>query len=145
MDILLQITKKAETYRSGKLYLNGKFLTFTLEDADRGLNSKMTDIQINGIKLHGKTGIPLGSYELQWTLSPRFKKYTWQLMNVKGFAGVRIHSGNTADASEGCILLGLEDSNDGFMGNSKAGVALFEAELKKLPKGEKITLTIRDI
>lgn len=43
-----------------------------------------------------KKCIPDGTYKVKWTFSPRFMKYTYELQNVKGYTGIRIHSGNYA-------------------------------------------------
>ena len=59
------------------------------------------------IKVKGHTAIPKGLYEIMWTYSNRFKRYTPQIMKVPGFDGIRIHSGNTDADTEGCVLLGL--------------------------------------
>lgn len=58
-------------------------------------------------KVKGKTAIPYGSYVLAWTWSNRFKRFTLQLLDVPGFGGIRIHAGNDADDTEGCLLPGL--------------------------------------
>ena len=93
-------------YTIGLLYADGKFVCNTLEDTDRGLTSAMSERQIASIKVKGKTAIPTGVYSIIVTYSPRFKKQMPLLNNVKGFEGVRIHSGNTANDTEGCILCG---------------------------------------
>ena len=63
--------------------------------------------------------------------------------DVKGFAGIRIHSGNTAEDSLGCIILG-ENKAVGKVLNSRATCAkvypLIEAASKK---GDNITITIK--
>lgn len=58
-------------------------------------------------KVKGKTAIPYGRYRVAWTKSTRFKKSTLQLLGVPGYGGIRIHSGNDADDTEGCLLPGL--------------------------------------
>jgi hypothetical protein len=58
-------------------------------------------------KVKGKTAIPYGTYRVAWTLSNRFGRSTLQLLGVPGFGGIRIHPGNDADDTEGCLLPGL--------------------------------------
>lgn len=93
-------------YTIGLLYADGKFICNTLEDTDRGLTNEMSERQIASIKVKGKTAIPTGTYPIIVTYSPRFKKQMPLLDNVKGFEGIRIHSGNIASDTEGCILCG---------------------------------------
>ena len=58
-------------------------------------------------KVKGKTAIPYGIYRVAWTHSNRFKRSTLQLLGVPGFGGIRIHPGNDAEDTEGCLLPGL--------------------------------------
>ena len=97
---------KKTTYTIGELYINGQLFCSTLEDKDRGLTSAMTENEIFDVKVKGKTAIPLGIYSVTWTYSPHFKKYMLAVNGVKGFAGIRIHAGNTAEHTDGCILVG---------------------------------------
>ena len=59
------------------------------------------------IKIAGKTAIPAGTYLVKKTMSPRFKKVLPEILNVPNYTGVRIHAGNTAADTEGCLLLGF--------------------------------------
>lgn len=69
-------------------------------------------------KMAGKTAIPEGRYPLLVTKSIRFKKWLPLLFGVPSFSGVRIHSGNTAKDTQGCILLG-ENRKVGMVVNSR--------------------------
>lgn len=81
---------KANDAILGKLYLNGAFVCFTLENA-----SKV---------------IPCGKYSVQNSKSPKFKRELPLIWNAKVPAkrGIRIHVGNDAvKDSSGCILVGM--------------------------------------
>lgn len=69
---------------------------YTLEDITRPANSP---------KVHGMTAIPAGKYQVIVSMSERFKRETPLLLNVPGFSGIRIHGGNTAEDTMGCILI----------------------------------------
>ena len=117
----------------GKLYYNDKFLCYILEDKDRDLKQNDSLEYIKKIKVNSETCIPYGKYEIQLTFSNRFKKVLPILLNVPGFEGVRIHSGNTNVNTEGCLLPGKSFSKD-FVGNSRQAFLelfnLIECELK---------------
>lgn len=103
---------KGETYTIGDLLLNGKFFCNTLEDTVRELPSscpntvKWLDCKCPQ-KIKGKTAIPVGIYKVVLSYSNRFKKIMPEILNVPHFLGIRIHSGNTAEDTDGCILVGV--------------------------------------
>lgn len=96
----------------GELFIDGRFECFILEDTDRGLNSDMSLDEIAAIKVFGKTCIPYGEYRIHNTFSNRFNKILPLLEGVKGFAGIRIHPGNTSADTEGCLLPGTSKANN---------------------------------
>ena len=63
------------------------------------------------MKVYKETCIPYGKYKVVLSMSKRFGKVMPELLNVKGFTGIRIHSGNTIYDTEGCILVGIKSSN----------------------------------
>lgn len=129
-------------YSIGILYINGQRICETLEDKDRGLFEEMTLDEIKERKIKGETAIPIGRYQITWTYSPRFKKMLPLLNGVPGFEGIRIHSGNKAKDTEGCILLG-RNTEVGTVTNSRYWTnkvnSLIEAACKRK---EEVTITI---
>lgn len=107
MILTVERRYKKPTYTIGILYVNGKFFSNTLEDTDRGLNSDMSGSEIVSKKVYGKTAIPTGEYKVTLTKSLKFKKVMPYIDGVKGFLGIRIHSGNDASHTDGCLLVGL--------------------------------------
>ena len=114
----------------GKLYIDGEYFCETLEDKDRKLERYLEPYvekddlaTLSSVKVYGKTCIPRGRYRLDISMSNRFNKLLPILSRNKpfGFEGIRIHAGNTAADTDGCILLGrtrrrdfIENSRDAF-------------------------------
>ena len=63
------------------------------------------------------SSIPKGTYKVITTMSPRFKKDMWLLLDVPGRDGIRIHSANYARELNGCIALGMSKSDIDGDGN----------------------------
>ena len=142
MELRLERKYRSNNYCIDKLYINGKYFSDALEDPDRGLTDSMNLEEIKRIKVKGDTCIPYGTYNVTITYSPRFKKNLPLINNVKGFDGIRIHSGNTPQDTEGCLLLGLNKVK-GRVVDSKVTVNKFiDIVQEALNKGEKITITI---
>ena len=118
----------------GKLYIDGVLFCYVLEDKVREINEK---------KVYGKTAIPAGNYKVIMSFSNRFQVYMPELLDVKGFAGIRIHSGNTEIDSLGCLILGYKKGENAVYESKKATTS-FYAKLKKVEKKEKITIEIVD-
>ena len=106
MLITLDRAWKRKGYTISRLYINGELFCNALEDESRGLRQDMDLETIKTKKIAGETAIPSGCYMVTLTYSPRFRKMLPLLNDVPGFSGVRIHSGNTAKDTEGCILVG---------------------------------------
>lgn len=106
MNITLNRIAKKSKYTIGKLYINGEYFCDTIEDTDRGLTQTMTDAQIKSKKVYGQTAIPTGTYRVIISYSNKFKRQMPLLLNVPGFLGIRIHSGNTEKDTEGCLIVG---------------------------------------
>lgn len=126
----------------GELTHNAHHLCWVLEDFDRGLDSKMSLDFINSAKVYGKTAIPTGSYEIIINYSNRFKKPLPLLLNVPGFDGIRIHAGNVATNTEGCLLPGTDYEKD-RVNNSRVAFASLINEIEEAMKTEKVFITIQ--
>ena len=96
---LTRIAKRAD-YTIGRLEdENGVKICDTLEPTWR-------DFKGGELKVPRKSAVPEGTYPVVVTKSWKFGKYLPLLVGVPGFEGIRIHSGNTVNDTEGCILVG---------------------------------------
>jgi hypothetical protein len=75
-------------------------------------------------------------------MSNRFKKILPLLLDVPNFEGVRIHSGNTAEDTEGCILVGLEQTSDGVGRSRDAMAVIMPLIADAIKRGERVELEI---
>lgn len=117
----------------GTLMVDGIWECFTLEDVVRPIGAP---------KVYGETAIPHGAFNVVVTRSQRFQRDLPLVENVPGFEGIRIHPGNDAADTDGCILVGRTKGVD-FVGESRAAFnALFAKIQKAIEAGEKITLEI---
>ena len=129
MKLTLKRFEFGKTYTIGKLYVNGTYYCYTLEDV----------VRPKGEKVNGQTAIPTGTYSVIIDMSNRFKCKLPHILNVPGFEGVRIHKGNTSADTEGCILVGTTWAGKDFIGNSKFA---FDPLFEKMKAEKTIELII---
>lgn len=106
MELVLERDRRGKVDTTGQLYEQTSggsrtWLCFVLEDQVR-----------TGPKVYGQTAIPAGRYEIRMVRSPRFARELPRLLNVPGFEGILIHAGNTRHDTEGCLLPGLQRSQE---------------------------------
>ena len=133
MNLFLQRIAQTPEYTIGRLYIDEKFFCHTLEDAVREET------------IAGKTAIPEGTYQVIVNRSPKFKRDLPLLLDVPNFEGIRIHRGNTAKDTSGCILVG-ENKVKGKVINSTKYETLLTAILKReMQSGSNISITVGNI
>lgn len=138
-------------YCIGVLYVSGKRLCEVLEDEDRGLVQTMPTGKINQLKVWGATAIPKGTYRVALSVSPKFKDRAWakkydglvpEILNVKGYSGVRIHPANSADQVEGCVAPGDNKVVGKVINSTKRYYELMALLVPAWKKGDEIILEI---
>jgi hypothetical protein len=138
MKLLLERDIKTTLFTLGRLYIDGQFEAFTCEDAVR----EKPGVPVAEWKIPGVTAIPRGTYRVIITFSNRFQKHLPLLLDVPGFAGIRIHAGNTAENTEGCILLGT-GRKDGAVTNSRLAMSAFMPRLEEGIKNGAAMIEVR--
>lgn len=136
----LKLVRKWLTPNStiGELSVDGKWECFVIED----------NYPTPWVKTPGKTAIPVGKYEVIVNRSDRFSTLAGHdvlmplLLNVPQYAGIRIHPGNTAADTEGCLLPGRVRKVDQVLESKLAYDALLPKIKAALAKGEKVHIEI---
>ena len=115
MELILERIAKRKTYTIGHLYIAqetngdnpglGQPLTKGLQICDT-LEPTWRDYANGAYKVKGRSAIPEGRYAVVISWSPKMKQWLPILLGVPKFSGIRIHAGNTAQDTEGCILVG---------------------------------------
>lgn len=124
----------------GELFINGVWECHTLEDVCR----EKLGCPVGEWKVPGKTAIPHGTYEITLEESPRFGPQTITVNDVPGFSKIRIHAGNTADDTEGCILVGEQVAGGKIVaGTSRPALARLKDQIEKaIARGDRVRLNV---
>ncbi len=111
MELLLERIAKRKSYTIGKLYIQR-----TVDDEFLAGNEKVyfcdtleptwRDYKNGAYKVKGRSAIPEGRYAVVISWSPKMKQWLPILLGVPKFEGIRIHAGNSAEDTAGCILVG---------------------------------------
>lgn len=133
MDIEIKRIYKGAEYTIGRLSIDGKYFCDTLEDT----------VRAPGVKVRDKTAVPAGRYRVVLTESPRFKRILPLLVDVPNFEGVRIHPGNTAKDTEGCLLVGFNQVKGKVVASRATFQKLFEKLWAADRAGEEIWTEIK--
>jgi hypothetical protein len=156
MELRIRRIALKDNYTIGKMEIlyagRWSWVADTLEDKVRDYNHDGDLNDYGEAKVYGETAIPYGKYEITMGVqSPKYSKrasYVWcngylpRLLNVKGFDGILIHAGNSAQDSCGCILVG-QNKVVGRLVNSMETLKKLYAKLKEADdNGEKIWITI---
>ena len=131
MKLTLQRYLFAEDYTMGLLFIDGVYFCDTIEDKFRGNDLSKT-------KVYGETCIPYGVYDVKITYSPKYKKNMPQILDVPYFTGIRIHSGNSAKDSSGCVICGIKSKNGEVLESRKT----YNALLKRLETAKYIKIDV---
>ena len=149
MELILKRIAKRKAYTIGRLYVRTEeveeFRTYTKDEyicdtleppciemkVDRTVEEVLNDkALLRSIK---PCAIPEGEYRVTMTYSPKYKT---QLPLITGdsrfnslWQGIRIHAGNTAKDTQGCILVG-ENKIVGMVVNSRLTLRTLLTSLK---------------
>lgn len=118
MNLVLKRQPSNDVCTHGDLYVGDDFECVTLEDL------------VREVKISGQTAIPPSRYRVVLTFSNRFQRILPLLQDVPNYTGVRIHSGNTAADTEGCILVGQERGPTTVM-RSRAALNILQFKIEQ--------------
>lgn len=136
MELILTRIAKKKGYTIGRLSIGHTPFCDTLEPTWR-------DYAHGGRKIKGRSAIPEGRYAVVISWSPKMKQWLPILLGVPMFSGIRIHAGNTASDTEGCILVG-ENLKRGMVLNSNTWLHRLKRKIVEAKdRGEAVWITIR--
>ena len=115
MELILERIAKRKTYTIGRLYIQRRVDDEYLAGTENQyfcdtLEPTWRDYKNGAYKVKGRSAIPEGRYAVVISFSPKFKQWLPILLGGpefnKQWQGIRIHAGNTAKDTQGCILVG---------------------------------------
>ena len=148
MELILKRIAKRKTYTIGRMYIRGQVMDEYLPGTEDKyfcdtLEPTWRDYEHGAYKVKGKSAIPEGRYAVVISYSPRFKQWLPILLGVPKFEGIRIHAGNTAKDTEGCILVGKNREVGKVLDSRKWLYELKQRIVEAKDKGEAVWITIK--
>ena len=148
MELILERIAKRKTYTIGRLYIQRRVDDEYLAGTENQyfcdtLEPRWRDYKNGAYKVKGHSAIPEGRYAVVISWSPKMKQWLPILLGVPKFSGIRIHAGNTAEDTEGCILLG-KNREVGKVLDSRIWVQRLKRKIVEAKdRGEAVWLTVK--
>ena len=152
MELILKRIAKRKTYTIGRLYIREQVMDEYLPGyEDRyfcdTLEPTWRDYANGAYKVKGRSAIPEGRYAVVISWSPKFKQWLPILLGGPDFnrkwQGIRIHTGNTAKDTEGCILVGQNREVGKVLDSRKWLYELKQKIVEAKDRGEAVWITIK--
>ena len=148
MELILKRIAKRKTYTIGRMYIRQQVMDEYLPGYEDHyfcdtLEPTWRDYEHGAYKVKGRSAIPEGRYAVVISYSPRFKQWLPILLGVPKFEGIRIHAGNTAKDTEGCILVGQNREVGKVLDSRKWLYELKQRIVEAKDKGEAVWITIK--
>ena len=139
MELTVHRTKNAEKACTGMLDVDGVYECVTLEDVVRDLGPTGSG------KIQDKTAIPAGRYKVTTDFSAKFQKVMLHVLEVPYFTGIRIHSGNDDENTEGCLLVGQKHDNDDYIHGGSVELPILQKKIQDaLTAGQEVWITFHN-
>ena len=152
MELILERIAKRKTYTIGRLYIREQVMDEYLPGTEDKyfcdtLEPTWRDYEHGAYKVKGRSAIPEGRYAVVISWSPKFKQWLPILLGGPEFnrkwQGIRIHAGNTAKDTEGCILVGQNREVGKVLDSRKWLYELKQRIVEAKDKGEAVWITIK--
>lgn len=131
----------------GRLSIDNKFKFYVIEDPVREIIGVKVDIwkipKVTAIPSTDWTGRP---YRLKIDYSPRFRRNMVTVLDVPGFAGIRVHAGIDQNHTEGCLIIGQKVNKLGIVPGTSAQAVqeFFDIVMQAENDGKKPVLYIEN-
>ena len=142
MKILLERKYLGPSYTIGKLSIDGWHICEVIEDIVRDLNKDGDLLDEGEIKIAKETAIPYGTFNVELSMSPKFKRVLPMILNVPHFEGIRIHKGIDEKSTWGCLIPGENKVKGKVLHSEKYEMMIIEHLLRAEKQGKEINITI---
>lgn len=152
MELILERIAKRKTYTIGRLYIRQQVMDEYLPGYEDHyfcdtLEPTWRDYANGAYKVKGRSAIPEGRYAVVISYSPKFKQWLPILLGGPEFnrkwQGIRIHAGNTAKDTEGCILVGQNREVGKVLDSRKWLYELKQKIVEAKDRGEAVWITVK--